>query len=259
MSQGTHRIFLGTILLERNRWAKGGRAPSFLVSDWTQRIHDDGFDGMELWEDHALLADEQERQRLRTGPAPVVLINSYAGCETADLLQRQRSAELAHYFEAEGMKFNFGKVPERQEAYIENVRAWCGMLKPGFRMLSENHRGTTTADAQLAARTYHQLSDLPVEGIIHFGNDEADYRQRFDAYADRITHIHCALSTEHGPMPEEEVRRRVAWLREFGFAGTYTIEFTQGVRSDVPIDGLYANAVRDLRVLREALAAEQTP
>lgn len=254
MNHAAERIFLGTVLLERNRWGKEDRNPSFLVSDWTRRIRDDGFDGLELWENHALLADEIERERLRTGPAPVVLLNSYASCETEDLAGRKRTAELADYFDAEGMKFNFGKFPERQDAYIENVRSWYGMFKPGYRMISENHRGTTTADAQIAARTYEQLGDLPVEGIIHFNNDEAAYRERFSAYGDRLTHIHCALSSEDGPMAEDEVRQRVALLREFGFSGTYTIEFTEGVRSDLSIDGLYRNAVRDLAVLRRCLA-----
>ncbi len=59
-------IFLGTVLLERNRWAKDGRRSSVQVSDWTQRAHDDGFDGLELWEDHVNLATEDERERLRT-------------------------------------------------------------------------------------------------------------------------------------------------------------------------------------------------
>lgn len=254
MSEAHERIFLGTILLERNRWSKEDRSPSFLVSDWTQRIHDDGFDGLELWEDHGLLADEDERERLRLGPAPVVLVNSYAGCEDEDLSGRQRTAELARFFDAEGMKFNFGKAIERQDTYIENIRAWAGLFKPGYRMLSENHRGTTTADAHVAAKAYEQLADLPVGGIIHFNSDESVYRERFNAYGDRLTHIHCALSNEDGPMPEDEVRLRVALLREFGFRGTYTIEFTQGVRSDVSIDGLYRNATRDLGVLRRCLA-----
>lgn len=248
------RIFLGTVLLERNRWGKEDRTPSFLVSDWTRRIADDGFDGLELWQDHAAMADEEELERLRTGPAPVVLFNSYASCEPEDLEGRRRTAELANYFDAEGMKFNFGKDPERQDTYIDVVKEWAGMFKPGYRMISENHRGTTTADSRLAADTYERLEGINVGGIIHFNNDEASYRERFGLYGKYLTHIHCMLSSEEGPMPEDEVRKRVAWLREFGFSGTYTIEFTEGVRSDVSIEGLYRNAVRDFQLLRKCLA-----
>jgi len=248
------RVFLGTILLERNRWGKEGRGPSYLVSDWTQRISDDGFDGLELWQDHAFEATNEELERLRTGPSPVTLFNSYANCDDDGLAARKRTAELASYFGCEGMKFNFGKSLEQKERYIENVREWSALFMPGYRMLSENHRGTITADADVAASVYASLGDLPVGGIIHFGNDEATYRERFTKYGDRLTHIHCALSTEEGPMPESEVRLRVAWLREFGFSGTYTIEFTEGVRGQQTIDELYRNAVRDFRMLRKCLA-----
>ena len=251
------QIYLGTILLERNRWGKNDRRPSFLVSDWTERIAGDGFDGLELWENHALMADGDERERLRTGPCPVVLLNSYAGCEDEDRPARQQTAELAAFFDAAGMKFNFGKDPERQDRYIENVRAWANMFKPGYRMLSENHRGTTTADAELAAGTYERLDGVNIGGIIHFGNDEEEYRKRCGWYGRYLTHIHCKLSQDDGTvMGEDAVHHRLELLREFGFNGTFTIEFTEGMRVDnVTIDDLYRNAVRDLRLLRKCLAS----
>jgi len=249
-----HQVYFGTILLERNRWIKEDRRPSFLVSDWTQRIADDGFDGLELWEDHALLADADERERLRTGSAPVILLNSYAGCENEDAEARQRTAEMAAFFDADGMKFNFGKDPDRQDLYIQNVRDWSRQFKPGYRMLSENHRGTTTADARLAASTYEQLDSINVGGIIHFDNDEATYRERFGCYGRYLTHIHCKLSSDDGQiMSEAEVHKRIDLLQEFGFNGTFTIEFTEGMRTDATIDQLYRNAVRDFNLLRKCL------
>lgn len=255
MSQSKERIFLGTVLLERNRWNKEDRSPSFLVSDWTQRIADDGFDGLEIWQDHAAMTDEEELERLRTGPSPVILFNSYASVEPEDTEGRQRTAELVKFFDAEGMKFNFGKDPERQNIYIDVVREWSKMFKPGYRMISENHRGTTTANAKLAASAYEQLEGINMGGIIHFNNDEESYRERFAVYGKFLTHIHCMLSSEDGPMPEEEVCKRVAWLKDFGFSGTYTIEFTEGVRSGLSIEELYKNAVRDFLMLRKCLAS----
>lgn len=251
------QIYFGTILLERNRWGKGDRHPSFLVSDWTERIAGDGFDGLELWENHALLADMDEREGLRSGPCPVVLLNSYAGCENEDLAARQQTAQLASFFDAGGMKFNFGKFPERQDLYIDNVKAWSEMFKPGYRMLSENHRGTTTADAKLAADTYERLEGVNIGGIIHFDDAEEVYRQRFGCYGRYLTHIHCKLSSDDGlVMSEDAVRHRLNLLREFGFNGTFTIEFTEGMRvAGVTIDELYRNAVRDLHLLRGCLEA----
>ena len=187
---------------------------------------------------------------------PVSLINSYASCEPEGLEGRKQTAELASFFAADGMKFNFGKFPERQDIYIAVVREWSKMFKTGFRMISENHRGTTTADAKVAASAYGQLEGINVGGIIHFDNDEETYRERFGLYGKYLTHIHCKLSSEDSMMSEDEVRRNVAWLREFGFSGTYTIEFTEGVRSDLSIEGLYKNAVRDMKLLRKCLSAE---
>jgi sugar phosphate isomerase/epimerase len=255
MSDAQERIFLGTMILERSRFVKDIPCPSTSVSQWTQRICGDGFDGLELWANHALLADEEERERLRTGPMPVTLFNSYASCEPEDVEGRKRTAQMANLFKAEGMKFNFGKHLDHRDAYIEVVREWATMFRPGYRMISENHRGTITADADVAADVYAGLSDLPVQGIIHFNNDRATYEERFGKYGDRLTHIHCMLSNEDGPMPESEVRKRVEWLREFNFSGTYTIEFTQGVRGDhTDLEAIYRNAVRDFQMLRKCLA-----
>ena len=253
MNRKKERIFLGTVLLERNRWGKEDRSPTFQVSDWTRRIADDGFDGLELWENHVLLADAEERERLRAGPVPVALLNSYAGCEDEDLADRQRSAEMANYLGAEGMKYNFGKSSESLDTYIENVKDWYNMFTPGFRMLCECHRGTLTADPDLAKNVFERLGEERSGAIIHFDNDEETYRRRFGCYGGCLTHIHCKLSSEDSMMTEDEVRRHIAWLREFNFSGTYTIEFTEGVRGGLSIEDLYRNAVRDLQFLRRCL------
>ncbi len=45
-------IFLGTIVLEPNRWfgVTKDRWGTTVVSDWLDAIHAAGFDGIELWE-----------------------------------------------------------------------------------------------------------------------------------------------------------------------------------------------------------------
>ena len=62
-------IYISSVLLEKNRW--GTRVPSLKVSDWSQRMFDAGFDGIELWENHLLLADAAEREAVLAGPMPV--------------------------------------------------------------------------------------------------------------------------------------------------------------------------------------------
>ncbi|MHC4916331.1 MAG: hypothetical protein ACYTGB_12650 [Planctomycetota bacterium] len=102
-----NEIYLGTVLLERNRWVKGERRPSLAVSEWVSRIADAGFGGLELWENHAALAGDDERERLRESPVPVKIFNSYDRCGTETAAARRRAADLAAFFGAEGMKYNF--------------------------------------------------------------------------------------------------------------------------------------------------------
>ena len=65
--------------------------------------------------------------------------------------------------------------------------------------------------------------------------------------------VPCKLSQDDGTVMSE---KRLGLLRKFGFKGTFTIEFTEGMRVDgVTIDDLYCNAVRDLRLLRKCLAS----
>ena len=255
MTATADQVYLGTVLLERNRWNPEDRTPSFRVSDWTDRISGDGFDGLELWENHAMLADDEEVQRLRHGACPVKIFNAYDRCEPDTHADRERIAAMAISLGAEGMKYNTGKDFERHDAYVESIRQWRAMFAPGFRLLCECHRGSTMADPQLADETLDRLGRDDFGMILHgLDNDEQTVRERFGHYGDRITHLHCNLSAK-GLMPEKQVRDRLALLRELGFRGTFTIEFTEGVRSDLSIDDLYRNAVRDLRLLRKCLAA----
>ncbi len=243
-------IYLGTVLLEANRWNKDGQIPSFHVSDWTRRFADDGFDGLELWQNHGLLADADERERLRNGPCPVRIFNAYDTCEPDTAPARQAIADLALFLGAEGMKYNFGKEPARLDRYVDELQAWKGFFPETFRFLCECHRGSGMEDEALAARTFDRLRGPGFEAILHgLDNDEATVRKRFAAYGSRITHIHANLSSK-GLMTEAQVRERLSLLRELGFQGGYTLEFTEGVRDGLPIDELYRNAVRDFRLLK---------
>lgn len=249
-----NQIYLGTVLLENNRWGEG-RTPSFKVSDWTQRIADDGFDGLELWENHALLADKEELERLRNGPCPVKIFNAYDVGESETLESRRRIAQMCSLLGAEGMKYNFGKNPERRDEYIRNFQEFREMFPESFRFLCECHRGSGMEDAELAAETFAQFEGKGFEAIIHgLDNDEATVRERFAAYGDRITHIHGFMSKQ-GLMLEDDLRRRLDLLGELGFSGTFTIEFTEGVRDGRTMEELYQNALRDYHLLRKCLSA----
>jgi hypothetical protein len=249
-----NQIYLGTVLLEKNRWVKGERRPTLAVSDWVRRIADEGFDGIELWQNHALLAGEEERERLRQSPAPVRIFNSYAGCEAESLEERRRAVEMVRLFAAGGVKYNFGRDPARQAEYCESVRDWRAMLLPDVRFLCECHGGTTMQDPEQAAATFGRLGRDNYEIIIHgFGGTDADLRRCFAAHGRQITHIHACLSQQE-PIPADEVQKRADLLAGLGFCGSFTVEFTEGVGAESEsIEMLFRNAVRDLKLLRKCL------
>jgi len=246
-------IYLGTVLLELNRWNKDDNTLTFKTSDWAQRLADDGFDGLELWQYHATRVDDGERDFLRGGPCPVKVFNSYCDCDPEGAEERKKIAELAVELGANGMKYNSGKDVERHDIYVESLRAWRAMLPPDFRLMCECHRGSTMADTALADQTLDRLGRENFGMIIHgMNNDEATVRERFGAYGDRIVHIHACLSKD-GVMTEKEVCERLELLRELGFDGTFTLEFTEGMRDGLTQEELYRNALRDFRLLRRCL------
>src|SRR6266550_651813 len=123
------RFLLGTVLLEVNRH-RPGKLPTFRVSDWMSRIAQAGFEGIELWENHAALAPQDEVASLRAGPLPVVVFNTYADFLDGEEGARQRAAELVEQVGATAVKFNFGPDGTRRPEMLRNVLIWSGQLPP---------------------------------------------------------------------------------------------------------------------------------
>ena len=248
-------VYLNTVLPEMNRWNKDKNELTLKVSEWAQRFTDDGFDGLELWQYHATRVDDEEVEKIRTGPCPVKIFNAYCTTEPEEAEARKTIAELALSLGATGMKYNSGKNFDRHDLYIESLKEWRTHFPDEFRLMCECHRGSTMADVPLANETLDKLGREQFGMIIHgMDNNLETLNERFGAYGDRIQHIHGNLSKQ-GPISVEEAIERVELLNSFGFKGTYSIEFTEGMRDRLTQEELYANAVRDLKVLKQALEA----
>ena len=85
MSNRNNQILIGSILLDLNRWGDP-KTPTYEVSDWTDRFREAGFDGMELWEYHATLCSDAEREKLLSSNFPATIYNTY--CDFDDQLCR---------------------------------------------------------------------------------------------------------------------------------------------------------------------------
>ena len=261
MTEGIdRRIYIATILLERNRWTPE-MVPAYRVSEWVPRFAEAGFDGMELWENHAALADADELAALEACGFPVSIFNTYADFDDAGEGDRRRAAELAGRLGAERVKFNFGRDPARSDAYLRNLAAWAPMLPAGCRPLCECHPGTVLEEAEDAATVLADAADLGVEVILHaLLAPEERVRRYLELFGPAVTHIHVQLTDEDGQRTRLDadpdlVRERLRILREGGFCGSYSLEFTAGTATpDEDMETLWQNALADLAFLREELA-----
>lgn len=86
-------IDIGTVLLEANR-RTAAKQPGFAVSDGLGRSAATGFAGIELWQNHALLATGHEQEALRSSPVPLAVFNRYVTLDAAGAEGRAQVANL---------------------------------------------------------------------------------------------------------------------------------------------------------------------
>ncbi len=245
--------YLGTVLLEANRWT-AQRTPTYRVSDWLARIAAAGFDGLELWENHLALADERERAALRNSSLPVAVFNSYAKLEESGVAARSQAAGLVRDLRARAVKFNVGSSPERLDRDLRATREWAALM-PGVDLLCECHPGTALEDPAVAAQA---LADYPEIGVIVHPFSCPDLEAWTKNLGGKIAHCHIQMLDNGRQLcrlreRSEVVRSRLALLRDCGYSGSFTIEFTAGVGAPPENrDALFAAACDDLAFLQEA-------
>lgn len=255
---GDTQIYIATVLLERNRW-KPGKVPTFQVSEWLGRFAEAGFDGIELWENHALEAEATEVERLKAAPLPITIFNSYATFDADGAEARAKAAAMAGELKAERIKFNIGKEESEFDAYVQTVVDWTKELPEGVRALCECHPGTVIETPPAAGKAFAVWKDYGVEAIIHpFNLTPDELRSWFKHLGDAITHAHVQLNRDRKmrslSYDLDCVKENLKIMREEGFKGTFAIEFTDGVGApDEDMDVLFAHAVKDMEILREYL------
>jgi sugar phosphate isomerase/epimerase len=250
---------MASILLESNRWTS--RVPSYNVSDWIARFREAGFDGIELWENHALQASDEELRRIRESGFPVTVFNSYVsfGGNAEEQEHRSLAARLIQFFDAPAVKFNVGKNPLELSGELERLKEWAAMLPMNCRLLCECHPGTSLEAPEASAKA---LAALPAEryaAIVHAPAEPAKLQAWFDALGGRIEHVHLQARGDDKRLLRldsdgQQMQANIGVLRSNGFAGSFSIEFTEGVRAPVEsTDEMFRNAVADLHFLRRLI------
>lgn len=234
-------ILLATVALEPNRWTS--RQSSLRLSDYASRARGAGFDGLELWENHRLQADGEERAKHTALPLPVTIYNSYAGFTASAADEAARlvaTAEMAA-LQAGGLKWNVGNDPARRGEYLEAATKWALALPRHFRFLCECHPGTLLESPDAARDFLQELRERVGDGgatvgaIWHplaEGAELAEYRCK--TLAPFLDHAHIQARAENVVVslahPAVGARERLGDIVRWGYRGTYTIEFVPGTR-----------------------------
>ena len=257
-------VLLGTVAIEPGRWARGEQRPApIALSPWLDAAAAAGFDGLEVWERHLTDAGSAEVDAVLSHDLGVAVFNTYTSLDDADTAGRAAVADWAHRSGASGVKFNVGNDPSSEAAYADRIAAWLELLPEETALLCECHHGISIAEVPAtAARIFDAVGAADRLGAIVHTHESPDHlRERFDAYGERIRHVHVNF-LEFGervsaPRLSDIVDRlasQVELLRSLGFRGSWTIEFVHGLlTADDHPGATVAQATEDLRVLRSVL------
>ena len=245
-----NEIYLATVCLEKNRWTT--RLPSIKVSDYLDKIMAAGFDGIELWENHALLADEDELAKLIDSSSRIKLLNTYCLGDKGHETSRDASLAMAKRLAVEGIKFNFGRDFDDLKGCVERIDDWLRGFPKDSRLLCEFHNGFNLSYENIAeALGYTESMSTRVEAISHaFSMDSAAMAGQFSYFGERIRHIHVQYIWD----TRDEAADVIQALRDRGFQGSFSIEFTNGVKEeDADVEDILDNAIRDMSFLRRCI------
>jgi sugar phosphate isomerase/epimerase len=263
-------VLLGTVALEPNRWATidPSGAASTRLATVLDTVAAAGFDGLEVWERHLLDATEPDVDAIIDGPLPVSVFNTYVSFDGDDpdaAAARSLAAAWVRRSGAAAVKFNVGNdpSPDAPAAYARRLAAWIDELPSHVVALCECHAGISIAeDPQVAAAIFDAAAPPDrLQAIVHTHESAELVQARFDAYGNRITHVHvnhldpATLQVPHLGERRRELSSAIGLLERLGFNGSFTLEFVHGVlTADDHLAHLLAEALDDLTVLRAVLA-----
>ena len=256
-------IYLSTGLLESARWSRD-KHPRLKLSQWIPAIRAAGFDGLELWENHILKATEDEVAAVYDSGFPIAVWNSYAGFDDGEAASREATLKAASESGAGAIKFNLGNDLDRLPVCLINLIDFARKLPRNVALFCECHANTVLEHVEDAAPILLEINErIPVKVIVHPFNDEfPPVDGWFDALGPLIVHAH--VQTRH-PVDlarilsirskKKLVREVLERMRDRGYDGTFSLEFTEGIRTaaDEP-ETLMKVAAEDLLFLREEIA-----
>lgn len=258
----TNQVLIGSILLEPNRH-KNGKVPTFRVSEWLDRFAADGFNGVELWENHATLCDNAERTALAASTFPITIYNMYGAFDDASAAGRDSAVAMSMLLNSPAIKFNLGKDKTRLDEYLRNLCEWKDRFPADTRLICECHPGTPVEEPEDALRMFEEMADPRLEAMVHPVSRDRELtvlRSWMKVCPSDVKHAHIQMREGDGrkvlrlDRDPEFIREAIDIMRDAGYTGGYTLEFTEGTNTEGEnIEELYDNALRDLALLKEIL------
>ncbi len=249
-------VLLGSILLEPNRWTSD-KQPTLRLSEWSDCIAAAGFDGIELWENHAVTLGPAEVMRLAVGQLRCPVFNCYLDFAHYEADRWEAVAAAIGRLRSSGVKWNFGANPSNVAVEMQGVRRFADMVGPDVRMLCECHPGTVAETPETAAGLLDELGPPDrFAAITHSARTQSEVQAWFRHLGPRIQHVHVVLQNEVrsavDARPDALDSLREVW--RLGRQCSYTLEFTRGIgtATDVP-DVMLSRASDDLAVIRRVL------
>ncbi len=252
------KILIGTVMLEKNRWTQE-KVPTVWISEWLDMFREDGFEGIELWENHVLRNPESERIKIKSCGIPLIYLSSYLKFDGSDDEEMQKVAEAAKELSAVFIKFNLSNNIDLLETHIIKIRRFAELLPEGCSLLCECHSNTIMDDLNNALKVFEILNDERFGVIIHLFDPLEILQKWFMAFGQKIKHTHLHLydgenftALRNKP---ELLATHLKFIHQMGFKGSYTVEFTKGAATpDEKIESIYRNAVDDMKLIREVLS-----
>lgn len=245
-------ILLATVALEPNRWS-AERRPSIRASEWAVRALADGFDGIELWENHFLQVEADERSRqcgLAVGGRGWIY-NSYRDFQAAPEAEASAAADAAaiRALNASAVKFNVGPDPALNSVYRDHLEAWCALLPVSCSLLCECHAGTILETPEAACSFFSGFAVREVGFIVH---PVGSSPERLEAWLEtgRVRHVH--VQSRAAPLSKDpEAWERLQMIGAAAPKVSYSIEFswTTARPGETP-EASYRAALEDARALR---------
>ena len=243
------KIYFSTVALEKNRWTPD-KIPMYRASDYVTRAINDGFAGVELWENHYHLADDAEKNKLINAGAEYIFSTYFnlADGLTDDI---KAVADAINTLGAVGLKFNFannkfGTDKDSLMAQRDTLLRFADMISHDVKLLCECHPMTPMEVPETAGEMFETL-DERFGAIVHLNSEPDVVKKAFECYGNRIIHIHSSARLPNKVFirlceKSEVIDRNMNFLLSNGFNGTITTEF---VKEDPNLDVCYENALID--------------